>query len=210
MGSYLRGNLPRNANFWQVGVLDAVLSEYLDKYHNFTNLIFMTSSLELYTITVRLFCCCFSFVRRTCWSLNKWATTVSGRLCARTGYVTKALTFGWNQSLWFHRPFICRATLEFYCVKKSRCRTTAQAKLSFVFNLLLVLFIPRPEWSVQLFSAFCIGTDYETGDETELVLSKTECGGKRFRTKRYLTFFNTCGGIFFNKVFVLSFYFRCG
>ena len=109
---------------------------------------------------------------------------MSGRLCARTGYVTKALTFG----LWFHRPFICRATLEFYCVKKSRRRTTAQAKLSFVFNLLLVLFIPRSEWSVQLFSALCIGTDYETGDETDLVLSKTECGGKRFRTKRYLTF----------------------
>ena len=31
---------PHNANFWQVGVLDVVLSEYLDKSHNFTNLIF--------------------------------------------------------------------------------------------------------------------------------------------------------------------------
>ena len=33
------------ANLWQVGVLDVVLSEYLDKSHNLTNLIFMTSSL---------------------------------------------------------------------------------------------------------------------------------------------------------------------
>ena len=29
----------------QVGVLDVVLSEYVDKSHNFTNLIFMTSPL---------------------------------------------------------------------------------------------------------------------------------------------------------------------
>ena len=42
--------------------------------------------------------------------------------------------------------------------KKSRRRTTAQTEL-----LLLILFIiPRPEWSVQLFSALCVGTDYET------------------------------------------------
>ena len=36
--------MPRIANFWQVGVLDVVLSEYLNKSHNFTNSIFMTSS----------------------------------------------------------------------------------------------------------------------------------------------------------------------
>ena len=34
------------SDFWQVGVLGVVLSEYLDKFHNFTNLIFMTSSLQ--------------------------------------------------------------------------------------------------------------------------------------------------------------------
>ena len=44
-----RENLPRNANFWQVGVLDVVLSEYLDKSYNFTNLIFCdVTTLELY------------------------------------------------------------------------------------------------------------------------------------------------------------------
>ena len=37
-------------NFWQVGLLDIVLSEYPDKSHNFTNFIFMTSSL-LYSIS---------------------------------------------------------------------------------------------------------------------------------------------------------------
>ena len=37
--------LPRNASFWQVGPLDIVLSEYPDKSHYFTNLIFMMSSL---------------------------------------------------------------------------------------------------------------------------------------------------------------------
>ena len=31
--------------FWQVAILDIVLSEYLDKSHNFRNLIFMMSSL---------------------------------------------------------------------------------------------------------------------------------------------------------------------
>ena len=36
--------LPRNASFWQVSPLDIVLSEYPDKSHYFTNLIFMTSS----------------------------------------------------------------------------------------------------------------------------------------------------------------------
>ena len=41
----LRDNLPPNAHFWQVGLLDIVLSEYPDKFHNFTNFIFMTSSL---------------------------------------------------------------------------------------------------------------------------------------------------------------------
>ena len=33
-----RDNLPRNASFWQVGLLDVALSEYPDKSHNFTNL----------------------------------------------------------------------------------------------------------------------------------------------------------------------------
>ena len=39
--------LPRNASFWQVGLLYIVLSEYPDKSHYqfFTNLIFMMSSL---------------------------------------------------------------------------------------------------------------------------------------------------------------------
>ena len=40
-----RDNLPRNAHFWQVGLLDIILSEYIDKFHNFRNFIFMTSSL---------------------------------------------------------------------------------------------------------------------------------------------------------------------
>ena len=45
-----------------------------------------------------------------------------------------------------------------FVLKKSRRRSTAQTEL-----LLLILFIiPRPEWSVQLFSALCVGTDYET------------------------------------------------
>ena len=32
--------MPQIANFWRVGVLDVVLSEYLNKSHNFTNFIF--------------------------------------------------------------------------------------------------------------------------------------------------------------------------
>ena len=32
-------------NVWQVGLLDVVLLEYLDKSHNFTNVFVMTSSL---------------------------------------------------------------------------------------------------------------------------------------------------------------------
>ena len=36
-------NLPRNAHFWQVGLLDIFLSEHPDKSHNFRNFIFMTS-----------------------------------------------------------------------------------------------------------------------------------------------------------------------
>ena len=35
----------RNAHFWQLGLLDIVLSEYPDTSHNFRNFIFMTSSL---------------------------------------------------------------------------------------------------------------------------------------------------------------------
>ena len=37
--------MARNAHFWQVGLLDIVLSEYPNKFHNFRNFIFMTSSL---------------------------------------------------------------------------------------------------------------------------------------------------------------------
>ena len=37
--------MSRNSHFWQVGLLDVVLSEYPDKSLNFRNLIFMTSSL---------------------------------------------------------------------------------------------------------------------------------------------------------------------
>ena len=43
----------------------------------------------------------FQFLRRTCWSLNKRATTVSSRLFARKGYVTKSWKCCLNQSLWF-------------------------------------------------------------------------------------------------------------
>ena len=39
----LRDNLPRNAHFWQVGLLDIVLSEYPDKSNDVRNFIFMTS-----------------------------------------------------------------------------------------------------------------------------------------------------------------------
>ena len=35
--------MPRNAHFWQVGLLDIVHSEYPDKSHDFRNFIFMTS-----------------------------------------------------------------------------------------------------------------------------------------------------------------------
>ena len=38
-------SLPQNAHFWQVGLLDVVLSEYPYKSHNFRDFIFMTSSL---------------------------------------------------------------------------------------------------------------------------------------------------------------------
>ena len=38
--------MPRKAHFWQVDLLEVVLSEYLDKSHNFTNLIFMILSLQ--------------------------------------------------------------------------------------------------------------------------------------------------------------------
>ena len=38
--------MPRNAHFWQVGLLDIVFSEYPDKSHNFRNFIFMTSHLS--------------------------------------------------------------------------------------------------------------------------------------------------------------------
>ena len=34
-GEHLRDNLPRNAHFWQVGLLDIILSEYPDKSHDF-------------------------------------------------------------------------------------------------------------------------------------------------------------------------------
>ena len=36
--------MPQNASFWQVGLLDVVLSEYLDKSHNFTN--FLQSNIK--------------------------------------------------------------------------------------------------------------------------------------------------------------------
>ena len=34
-GWHLRDNLPRNAHFWQVGLLDIIISEYPDKSHDF-------------------------------------------------------------------------------------------------------------------------------------------------------------------------------
>ena len=39
-------SLPWNANFWQVGLLDVVLSQYPEKSHNFTNLIFNDVTLQ--------------------------------------------------------------------------------------------------------------------------------------------------------------------
>ena len=38
-------NLTHNASFWQIGILDVVLSVYLDKSHNFSNLIFYVVTL---------------------------------------------------------------------------------------------------------------------------------------------------------------------
>ena len=43
LGYDLKENLPRNAHFWQDGLLNIVLSEYSDKSHDFRNFIFMTS-----------------------------------------------------------------------------------------------------------------------------------------------------------------------
>ena len=43
----------------------------------------------------------FQFLRRTYWSLNMRATTVSSRLFARKGHVSKSWKCSWNQSLWF-------------------------------------------------------------------------------------------------------------
>ena len=49
----LEGFVRRNAYFWQVGLLDIVLSEYPDKSYNVRNFIFMTSHFSaLYTSSV--------------------------------------------------------------------------------------------------------------------------------------------------------------
>ena len=88
-------------------------------------------------------------------------------VCNRTYYL---VLYFWScvERLW-----------NFILCQKSRRRTTAQTEL-----LLLILFIPRPEWSVQLSSALCIGTDYETtagGMKLVGCLKLTECEGNRFR-----------------------------
>ena len=65
-------NLPRNAHFWHVGLLDIVLSEYSDKSHNFRNFIFMTShfstllgcaSSKSFTFSISLFVDTYIFYR---------------------------------------------------------------------------------------------------------------------------------------------------
>ena len=84
----------------------------------------------------------FQFLRRTSWSLNKRATTVSSRLFARKGYVTKSWKCTWNQSLWFRIAKVdfwsCVERLWKFTVSK-KSRRPAQAELSFIFNLLLAL-----------------------------------------------------------------------
>ena len=45
MTPYNPSKVDLGLNVWQIGLLDVVLLEYPDKSHNFTNLIFMTSSL---------------------------------------------------------------------------------------------------------------------------------------------------------------------
>ena len=85
----------------------------------------------------------FQFLRRRCWSLNKRATTVSSRLFARKGYVTKSWKCSWSQSLWFRIAKVyfwsCVERLWKFTVSKKSRRPTAQAELSFIFNLLLAL-----------------------------------------------------------------------
>ena len=65
-------NLPRNAHFQYVGLLDIVLSEYSDKSHNFRNFIFMTShfstllgcaSIKSFTFSISLFVDTYIFYR---------------------------------------------------------------------------------------------------------------------------------------------------
>ena len=53
---------PQNAYFWQVGLVDIVLSEYLDKSHNFRNFIFMTSH---FSTLLQIFKAFFSRKRNT-------------------------------------------------------------------------------------------------------------------------------------------------
>ena len=56
-GYHLRDNLPRNAHFWQVGLLDIVLSEYPDKSQNFRNFIFYdVITLVLYSVSTYPIC----------------------------------------------------------------------------------------------------------------------------------------------------------
>ena len=65
-------NLPRNAHFRHVGLLDIVLSEYSDKSHNFGNFIFMTSHFstllgcalsKCFTFSISLFVDTYIFYR---------------------------------------------------------------------------------------------------------------------------------------------------
>ena len=56
--------MSRNSHFWQVGLLDVVLSEYPDKSLNFRNLFFMTSSLYGSLVSTAVFdaqVCCHLF-----------------------------------------------------------------------------------------------------------------------------------------------------
>ena len=82
--------MPHNASFWQVGLFDVVLSEYPEKYHNFTNFIFYDVALE------------FSIHLDLRWNLKRERKQKSTELstltiCAKTATLQKLD----SSSLWF-------------------------------------------------------------------------------------------------------------
>ena len=159
--------MPRNAHFWQVGLLDIFLSEYPDKSHNFRNFIFMTSHFS----TLLALCSLITFAAKKMPGMGiEYSPWVSAGRFEASRAVFWSLSFYQELKEVVYRSYTSRSSVP-RMRRKQKFRVfgfkSDTAVLSFTFGFLSPLFF---RFSFLVFFLLLLG----------IYIKRLHFGGKRF------------------------------